>query len=110
MKIGSKEFNSESLQSIVCCVFNFKFNLKISKCFDATFLFTQPPREDQAGSAHTAKGAGPPHSSRGGVLRAWPKVLDGIQWTMTERSLASRLEAVCVYGVGEGGRGGCAVQ
>ena len=29
-------------------------------------LFTQPPRGDQAGSAHTAKGAGPPHPSRGG--------------------------------------------
>ena len=33
-------------------------------------LFTQPPQGDQAGSAHTTKGAGPPHPSRGG---AWPK-------------------------------------
>ena len=71
-------------------------------------LFAQPRRGDQAGSAHTAKGAGSPHPSRGGGV--WPKVLDGIQWTMTEHSLASRLEAVCVYGVGEWGRGGCAVQ
>ena len=31
-------------------------------------LFTQPPRGDQAGSAHTAMGAGPPHPSRGGGL------------------------------------------
>jgi len=29
-------------------------------------LFPQPPRGDQAGSAHTAKGAGPPPPSRGG--------------------------------------------
>ena len=43
----------------------------------------------------------------GGV---WPKVRDGIQWTMTKHCLASRLEAVCVYEVGEGGRGGCAVH
>ena len=53
-----------------------------------TLLFTQPPRGDQADSAHTGKGAGPPHPNSEG--RVWPKVLDGIQLTMTEHSLASR--------------------
>ena len=57
-------------------------------------LFTQPPKEDQAGSAHTAKGACPPHPTKGG--RVWPEVLDGILWTMTEHRLASLLEAVYV--------------
>ena len=45
----------------------------------------------------------PTHLGWGG---SWPKVLDGIQWTMTGHSFASRLEAVFVY-VECGGGGMC---
>ena len=45
-------------------------------------------------SCHTAKGACPHLTQLGGIV--WPKVLGGILWTLTEYSLASHMEAVCV--------------
>ena len=77
--------------------------------FGAATIYSPSPREGTKQVLPTPQRAPalPTHLGGGGV---WPKVLDGIQWTMTEHSLASRLEAVCVYGVGEWGSGGCAVQ
>ena len=76
--------------------------------FGAAIIYSPSPREGTEQVLPTPQRAPalPTHLVGGG----WPKVLDGMQWTMTEHSLASRLEAVCVYGVGEWGRGGCAVQ
>ena len=74
--------------------------------FGAAIIYSPSPREGTEQVLPTPQRAPalPTHLVGGG----WPKVLDGMQWTMTEHSLASRLEAVCVcvWSV----CGGCAVQ